>query len=80
MLKWLRGGDNFELDAEAHIPVEIFHLKVSGAAANWGKAPQVISKDRGGACSRASTGVAAGHLRLYRRGKFFSQPSYRLGT
>jgi N-acyl-D-amino-acid deacylase len=31
----------FRIGAEAHIPVEIFHLKVSGQR-NWGKAPLVI--------------------------------------
>jgi N-acyl-D-amino-acid deacylase len=31
----------FRIGAEAHIPVEIFHLKVSGQR-NWGKAPVVI--------------------------------------
>ena len=35
--------ETFRIGAEAHIPVEIFHLKVSGQR-NWGKAPQVISK------------------------------------
>jgi N-acyl-D-amino-acid deacylase len=34
--------ETFRIGAEAHIPVEIFHLKVSGRR-NWGKAPQVIS-------------------------------------
>jgi N-acyl-D-amino-acid deacylase len=33
----------FRIGAEAHIPVEIFHLKVSGQR-NWGKAPLVIGK------------------------------------
>jgi dihydroorotase/N-acyl-D-amino-acid deacylase len=33
--------ETFRIGAEAHIPVEIFHLKVSGRR-NWGKAPQVI--------------------------------------
>jgi N-acyl-D-amino-acid deacylase len=31
----------FRIGEEAHIPVEIFHLKASGQR-NWGKAPQVI--------------------------------------
>jgi N-acyl-D-amino-acid deacylase len=35
--------ETFRIGAEAHIPVEIFHLKVSGRQ-NWGRAPQVISK------------------------------------
>jgi N-acyl-D-amino-acid deacylase len=35
--------ETFRIGAEAHIPVEIFHLKVSGQR-NWGKAPQVISE------------------------------------
>jgi N-acyl-D-amino-acid deacylase len=35
--------ETFRIGAEAHIPVEIFHLKVSGQR-NWGKAPQVIGK------------------------------------
>jgi dihydroorotase/N-acyl-D-amino-acid deacylase len=33
--------ETFRIGAEAHIPVEIFHLKVSGRT-NWGKAPQII--------------------------------------
>ncbi len=33
--------ETFRIGDEAHIPVEIFHLKVSGQH-NWGKAPQVI--------------------------------------
>jgi N-acyl-D-amino-acid deacylase len=33
--------ETFRIGAEAHIPVEIFHLKVSGRR-NWGKAPLVI--------------------------------------
>jgi N-acyl-D-amino-acid deacylase len=33
--------ETFRIGAEAHIPVEIFHLKVSGRL-NWGKAAQVI--------------------------------------
>ena len=33
----------FQIGREAHIPVEIFHLKVSGKQ-NWGKMPQVIAK------------------------------------
>jgi N-acyl-D-amino-acid deacylase len=33
--------ETFRIGAEAHIPVEIFHLKVSGQR-NWGKAPLVI--------------------------------------
>ena len=33
--------ETFRIGDEAHIPVEIFHLKVSGQR-NWGKAPQVI--------------------------------------
>ena len=33
--------ETFRIGAEAHIPVEIFHLKVSGQH-NWGKAPLVI--------------------------------------
>src|SRR5260370_35097822 len=33
--------ETFRIGAEAHIPVEIFHLKVSGRR-NWGRAPLVI--------------------------------------
>jgi N-acyl-D-amino-acid deacylase len=33
--------ETFRIGTEAHIPVEIFHLKVSGQR-NWGKAPLVI--------------------------------------
>jgi len=33
--------ETFRIGSEAHIPVEIFHLKVSGRR-NWGKAPLVI--------------------------------------
>ena len=33
--------ETFRIGAEAHIPVEIFHLKVSGRH-NWGRAPLVI--------------------------------------
>jgi N-acyl-D-amino-acid deacylase len=33
--------ETFRIGDEVHIPVEIFHLKVSGQH-NWGKAPQVI--------------------------------------
>ena len=35
--------ETFRIGAEAHIPVEIFHLKVSGQS-NWGKAAEVIGK------------------------------------
>ena len=35
--------ETFRIGAEAHIPLEIFHLKASGKA-NWGKAPQVIER------------------------------------
>jgi N-acyl-D-amino-acid deacylase len=34
--------ETFRIGAEAHIPVEIFHLKVSGQR-NWGKAQQIIN-------------------------------------
>jgi N-acyl-D-amino-acid deacylase len=34
-------AETFRIGAEAHIPVEIFHLKVSGRR-NWGSAPVVI--------------------------------------
>jgi N-acyl-D-amino-acid deacylase len=34
-------AETFRIGAEAHIPVEIFHLKVSGQH-NWGKAPHII--------------------------------------
>jgi dihydroorotase/N-acyl-D-amino-acid deacylase len=34
-------AETFRIGAEAHIPVEIFHLKVSGQH-NWGKAPLII--------------------------------------
>jgi N-acyl-D-amino-acid deacylase len=33
--------ETFRIGAEAHIPVEIFHLKISGQR-NWGNAPSVI--------------------------------------
>ena len=36
----------FRIGREANIPVEIFHLKVSGKQ-NWGKMPQVIAKIEG---------------------------------
>src|SRR5579859_654632 len=35
--------ETFRIAREAHIPVEIFHLKASGKS-NWGKAPQVIAR------------------------------------
>jgi dihydroorotase/N-acyl-D-amino-acid deacylase len=35
--------ETFRIGTEAHIPIEIFHLKVSGKA-NWGKAPQIIRR------------------------------------
>jgi N-acyl-D-amino-acid deacylase len=35
--------ETFRIGSEAHIPIEIFHLKASGKA-NWGKAPQVIKR------------------------------------
>jgi len=35
--------ETFRIGKEAHIPVEIFHLKVAGKA-NWGKAAQVIER------------------------------------
>jgi N-acyl-D-amino-acid deacylase len=35
--------ETFRIGTEAHIPVEIFHLKAAGKA-NWGKAPQVIER------------------------------------
>jgi N-acyl-D-amino-acid deacylase len=34
--------ETFRIGAQAHIPIEIFHLKVSGRR-NWGNAPQVIA-------------------------------------
>jgi N-acyl-D-amino-acid deacylase len=34
--------ETFRIGAEAHIPIEIFHLKVSGRV-NWGNAPKVIA-------------------------------------
>jgi len=35
--------ETFRIAREAHIPVEIFHLKAAGKQ-NWGKAPQVIAR------------------------------------
>jgi N-acyl-D-amino-acid deacylase len=35
--------ETFRIGREAHIPVEIFHLKTAGKQ-NWGKAPQVIAR------------------------------------
>ena len=35
--------ETFRIGTEAHIPIEIFHLKASGKA-NWGKAPEVIQR------------------------------------
>lgn len=35
-------NEAFRIGREAHIPVEIFHLKCAGRA-NWGKMPQVVS-------------------------------------
>jgi N-acyl-D-amino-acid deacylase len=35
--------ETFRIGAEAHIAVEIFHLKASGKS-NWGNSPQVISR------------------------------------
>ena len=35
--------ETFRIAREAHIPVEIFHLKASGKS-NWGKAPMVIAR------------------------------------
>ena len=35
--------ETFRIAKEAHIPVEIFHLKAAGKQ-NWGKAPQVIAR------------------------------------
>ncbi|MFI4967183.1 MAG: amidohydrolase family protein [Gammaproteobacteria bacterium] len=35
--------ETFRIGREAHIPVEIFHLKAAGKQ-NWGKAPQVIAR------------------------------------
>ena len=35
--------ETFRIGREAHIPVEVFHLKASGRP-NWGKAPQVIQR------------------------------------
>jgi N-acyl-D-amino-acid deacylase len=35
--------ETFRIATEAHIPVEIFHLKVSGKV-NWGKAPEIIQR------------------------------------
>ena len=34
--------ETFRIGAEAHIPIEIFHLKASGRA-NWGNAPKIIA-------------------------------------
>jgi N-acyl-D-amino-acid deacylase len=34
--------ETFRIGAEAHIPIEIFHLKVSGRG-NWGNAPKIIA-------------------------------------
>lgn len=36
-------AETFRIGTEAHIPIEIFHLKASGKP-NWGKAPQVIAR------------------------------------
>jgi N-acyl-D-amino-acid deacylase len=35
--------ETFRIGTEAHIPIEIFHLKVSGHA-NWGRAAEVIAR------------------------------------
>jgi N-acyl-D-amino-acid deacylase len=35
--------ETFRIAKQAHIPVEIFHLKASGKS-NWGKAPEVIAR------------------------------------
>jgi len=35
--------ETFRIGAEAHIPIEIFHLKAAGKS-NWGQAPQVIGR------------------------------------
>ncbi|MEO8460375.1 MAG: D-aminoacylase [Dokdonella sp.] len=35
--------ETFRIGREAHIPVEIFHLKASGKS-NWGKMPQIIAR------------------------------------
>ena len=35
--------ETFRIGREAHVPVEIFHLKAAGKQ-NWGKAPQVIAR------------------------------------
>ena len=35
--------ETFRIGSEAHIPIEIFHLKASGKS-NWGKVPQVIKR------------------------------------
>ena len=39
---------------EAHIPVEIWHLKAAGKR-NWGRMPEVVAQDRSGARRRAWT-------------------------
>jgi len=36
-------GETFRIAREAHIPVEIFHLKTAGKA-NWGKMPRVVAR------------------------------------
>jgi N-acyl-D-amino-acid deacylase len=36
-------GETFRIARDAHIPVEIFHLKTAGKA-NWGKMPRVVAR------------------------------------
>jgi N-acyl-D-amino-acid deacylase len=35
--------ETFRIGREAHIPVEIWHLKVAGKA-NWGRMPQIVKR------------------------------------
>ena len=48
---------------EAHIPVEIWHLKAAGKA-NWGKMPQIVARIEAARASRR--GYQRQYLRLYR--------------
>ena len=48
---------------EAHIPVEIWHIKVAGKN-NWGRMPEVVAKIT--AARAAGDDVTRRHLRLYR--------------
>ena len=54
--------ETFRIAREAHIPAEIWHLKVAGKK-NWGRMPEMIEAHRGGAGQWPR--YHRGHLRVH---------------